>query len=533
MRDTSIERVLRRIDGRGYKAYKDLRGAEETVPGVKVRVARVQGDPFATPSVVELLAGAEPLFRAAPECRGAETALLDLAARTMKRLLVPVSRKRGEGHSGLYRLPRMGPVMVPRSAARLRGGMLRLLVRAGLPSRGRRILGSVAREMLLEELPRAAWELVDRLSSGERGRLREWCRTWHDQEAVRRALPGMGLVAFVADGSILPRRCGQCWEPLEGAVPFESPPSLRVEIKTPYRGVVGGMGVREGLTVVAGPAFHGKTTLLEALSVGVWNHVPGDGRELVITRRDAVLVESENGRRVSCVDLRSFLRSLPGGGSTECFTTEDASGATSAAASIQEAVEAGSRLLLMDEDMLATNLLHRDVWTERFTGKKTLITVTELAGSMKRHGISIIVVASGAMPLLAEADTIIVMDEYRPVDATSYRSEAKRLAEEAGIANREEYTPPRKRRIEPPRPRKWRLRGSILLLDSQEIPLAQGNIRQLEDPGMLETALASILEGKRLEDLIEGITPERSLSRRLDAALVMSRLPVRARHVHL
>ncbi len=486
-----FERLLRRLNRSSYKQYRTLEkytwGKEEII----YRFLKIQGDPFAPPSILEALGELprDPL----EECRGAETALAD---RLLRILVEEASQTRyekmGEGNSGRVQFYKPGPIMIPRASTQVTYSRdrikYRILIRVGLPARRRRILAENAIRLLLEKIPAIIKRSTMRILREEKKTL-EWCRLYKDQEHIRDMLEAKGLVSFIADGSILPRRCGGCSEPLEDAVPFESPPSLRVEIETMHHGTVTGMGIRRGLTVIAGPAFHGKTTLLEAIRSGVWNHIPGDGREFVITRHGAVYVKSENGRRVSCVDLRNWLRGLPGGKSIDCFTTSDASGATSAAASIEEYVSMGSRLILVDEDEIATNLLHRDKWTEDYTGKKTLITLTEMAGSMKENGISLIVVASGTLPLLAAADTIIVMDEYRPRDASGYREEAKRLIEIAGLDSKEEYRLPGPRLYRVVRrPRKWKVTG--LLYQDRERNLARLDaFSYLEDPGQLYSAV--------------------------------------------
>ena len=544
----SIGRILERIDGRGYKAYKDLVGASERIGGVRVRVTRVQGDPFAPPSVVMVDAplGDNPLYHEWP------IPVADYALRLAYRLSAKYSiRGAGEGHSGEVRVPRPGPVILRRSAAGIitgsRGGVvLRLRLWVGLPSRRRRVLGNVARELLLSRLPRLAVEVARGLERGE-ARLERHVDAWREQEFIRERLPSMGLVSFIGDGSILPRACGGCEEPLEGAVPFESPESLRVELELPTGRSVTGMGVREGLTLVAGPAFHGKTTLMEAIASGVWDHVPGDGRELVVTRRDAFWVQSENGRWVSCVDVSPWVESMPGLRDPYCWSTSDASGATSAVASLQEAVEAGSRLILIDEDWTATNFIHRDRWTEEVTGKRTLLSVSDLAPALKKAGISIVIVASGSIPLLASADTVIVMDEYKPRDATSYAEKARRVAVEAGLAPAgTSYTPPSRRRlVEAFTLVKPKLRGRILEARNLRDTVDLSGLRQLEEQAQLNTLLpiaqrltsrpgVLVAEAKRMEEDIrrgewESIDrnpgPGLSEVRWLDVLYLVNRLP--------
>ncbi len=543
----SIRSILRRIDGRGYKAYKELLGAEDTAGRVKLRVLRVQSDPFAPPSVVEACIPVRPIV-SVEECVDASTAVEDLALRVLSQILSVPGGRMGEGKSGLLSVPRPAPIMVRRSASILKMSadpQICFKVWVGLPSRRRRILGGEAERLLLNILPGRIERAVERLFE-ERNRLSGWCKTWKNQEAIRAWLNANRAVAFIGDGSILPRKCGSCSDPLPGAVPFESPESLRVEIPLPY-GTITGMTIREGLTVVVGPAFHGKTTLLEAIRHGVWNHIPGDGREYVITRRDAVYVRSENGRSVKCVDLRPWIVSLPGKKvGPECFTTADASGATSVAATIQEAVEAGSKLILVDEDETATNILHRDVWVEEYTGKRSLRTLPDLAGSMKKQGISIIIVASGAIPLLARADTIIVMDEFRPEDASNYKDRAAMLAEQGGLLRDDPYRMPRERRIRIERlPEKWKLRGSLLEARGMRETVDLGVLSEmLEEERQLETAVEAAFKllgrgrpiparrlsehaGEAVSMLIENSrSPAVSEVRGLDVSFVVNRLPI-------
>lgn len=489
--------MLRVIDGRGYKAYRELRGAEERVRGLLIRVVRVQGDPFAPPSVVRI--EARPgLPRWALEH---PVAAADYIYRRLHQALRRYSARLGEGHSGLLAVPRPGPVMLRRSGAELGRDGLVLRVWAGLPSRRRRVLGDAAEELLLERLPRAVEEALRVDMEG----LRRHVEAWRLQEEIRSRLPGMGLVSFVGDGSILPRRCGGCEDPLPGAVPFESPPSLRVEIETSL-GPVTGMGVRRGVTVIAGTAFHGKTTLLEAIQSGIYNHVPGDGRERVVTIREAVKVRAEDGRSVECVDISSFIHSLPGGRDTGCFTTRDASGATSMAAAVQEAVEAGARLILVDEDTSATNLLFYDERAEPLIRRKTVTTIAEQAASMAEKGVSLVIVSSGSLPLIASADTVIVMEDYRARDATS---EARRLA--VGRRSYAAYRPPARRLLaETPRLEKPRLRGSWLVARGLEEPLDLESNEQLVEEGQLHllVALAGRLDmfrGKLMKEVAESV----------------------------
>ncbi len=409
MRRTSLEEaeeLLEGLDGRRYGAYRRLYGVEIEAPCGVARFTRIQGDPYATPSVLEVrgrLGGEAASLPSVP--------VADYAYRLLQRGLKRVSRKRGSGHSGFLGVPRPSNAMLRRSGFEVKGGVFTARLWFGLPARGRRILGDAAAEML-----RDAVGVVCRVASSLRGeRLRRHVETYLVQEELRGRLGEKRLAAFIGDGSILPRRCSGCEEPLEDAVPFESPPSLRVELEARGR-VYTGMGVPRGFTVITGHVFHGKTTLLEAIAYGVYNHVPGDGRELVVSDRRLAWVEAEDGRVVRNRDISPLVHRLPRGDPRR-FTSLDASGATSMAASIVEALEAGARLLLIDEDRAATNLLDVDDRLVERLGEPPVTPLRVYARCLSRLGISTVIV-TGALGRLADAaETLIVMHEYRPVEA--------------------------------------------------------------------------------------------------------------------
>ena len=529
--------MLWRIDGRGYKSYRVLRGLCEDVSGVRVCVRRVQGDPFAPPSVVEARFSLGTLPRSLLRYG---VAVADYLLRVLRGELEARRRKLGEGHSGFLGVPRPSPIIIRRSALIVRGEMGIARIWVGLPSRRRRVLGEEARWLLLEAVPGAIRATLRRVRERQ-GDLERHVRVWRLQEELRSRLPGLGLVSFIGDGSILPRRCGGCWDPLPGAVPFESPPSLRVEVETECCGLVTGMGIKRGVTVIAGSAFHGKTTLLEAIASGVWNNIPGDGRERVVTIRSAMYVRAEDGRYISCVDVDSFIHDLPGGRPTRCFSTSDASGATSVAAAIQEAVEVGAELLLFDEDTSATNMLYLDERAKPLTRRHTVTPLAELARSMKEKGVSLVIVSTGSLPLLAVADTVIVMEDYRARDATS---DAKSLASSIE-QGKGAYKPPRKRIIKHITGLvKPRVRAGMLTAKNLETPLPLTNNIHLVEESQLN-ALAAIAarisreKGRLLAEVVKeyeermvedpawlGESPGLGEVRGLDIAFLVNRLPL-------
>ena len=252
--------------------------------------------------------------------------------------------------------------------------------------------------------------------------LQNYIELAEDQEFIRQTLPVKNLCAFIADGSILPRESGISSRPMKASVPFTSPDSLRISINLPHKGKITGMGIPKGITLIVGGGYHGKSTLLNALELGVYNHIPGDGREYVITDATAVKLRSEDGRFIKDVDISMFINDLPNKKDTRCFSTLDASGSTSQAAGIAESIEAGSHLFLLDEDTSATNFMVRDAFMQQVIQreKEPITPFLERAEDLyKKAGISTILVAGSSGAFFHIADTIIQMDNYVPKDITA------------------------------------------------------------------------------------------------------------------
>ncbi|MGM0575362.1 MAG: ABC-ATPase domain-containing protein [Myxococcota bacterium] len=434
MRDAEdLRETLRRIDGRGYKAYKDIRGTYR-LGGWTLCVDHVQGDPFAAPSRLRLQVPAgEAAFPAWATSGVARHALADLLTRAFDDAVAALGQlRRGSGKSGLLGIERPTQEILRRTSVVVHPDHVEARFVAGLPARGRRVLGRQAAQQLLEDVPAVARRslLFEALDPDA---VRRHVEAVEDQEALRAALADRGLVAFVADGSRLPRRSGVDPRPLTGqVVPFEAPEALAVEVDLPHAGRVRGMGIPEGVTLIVGGGYHGKSTLLNAVELGVWNHVPGDGRERVAARADTVKIRAEDGRRVECVDISPFIDNLPFGRDTRAFRSDDASGSTSQAANIAEALEVGAGVLLMDEDTSATNFMIRDHRMQALVAKdREPITpyIDKVRQLHRDHGVSSVIVVGGAGDYFDVADTVILMDTYEPRDATA---EAKRIAERHG-----------------------------------------------------------------------------------------------------
>ncbi len=409
-----LEGLLRRIDGRGYPAYRELEGAWR-LGDLELVVDHVQGDPFAAPSRVRVRVpvGVDAGVQAdAVARRAAEDWLLRRFGAGLR------GARRGSGRSGEIQVLTPGQEIVERSAVRLRAdGRAEVRLTVGLPARGRRIDGRQAWGLLTEDLPDAAARLR---GVGGDPDLAAHIASVRRQVALRAQLRPRGLVAFLADGSVLPRRSGVDPRPLADARPFESPATLRVTLPGPD-GPVSGMGLPVGVSLIVGGGFHGKSTVLQALQAGVVDHVPGDGREGVVADPDTVKVRAEDGRRVAGVDISAFLRDLPGGTSTRPLWTDDASGSTSQAAAIVEAIEAGGRVLLLDEDTSATNLMVRDARMAALVpADREPITplVQRLRQLHEVFGVSTVLVVGGVGDYLAVADRVVLMDAWRATDAT-------------------------------------------------------------------------------------------------------------------
>lgn len=422
--DRDLQHELERIDRRGYPAYKDLRGQYDFGDFV-LSIDHVQGDPFASPSSMSVRVPNEVLHIPAGLWDEAHrrAALEDVLLRRFSRALAACSmRAGGSGKSGVLATTRPGQEVLARSACEVRGGAVTLRFEAGLPAHGRTVDGRAAAKMLLDFVP----ECVERTLFVDDGLLDQaWAAVElaDDQRAAREQMEASDLVAFVANGSILPRESGVSQRPLKSALAFEAPAEQRVVLDLPHRGKVAGMGIKRGVTLIVGGGYHGKSTLLRALQDGVYNHVAGDGRELVLTDSSAVKLRAEDGRAVSGVDISLFIRDLPDGRDTSRFSTVDASGSTSQAAATVEAYEAGARALLIDEDTFATNFMVRDALMEAVVAREfEPITpfVERVRDLWERAGVSSIIVAGSSGAYFSVADAVLQMDRYRVHDITAH-----------------------------------------------------------------------------------------------------------------
>lgn len=415
-----LKNKLESIHRKSYPAYKSLRGSY-TFGDFVLSIDHVQGDPFAAPSSlhVEL-----PLKKAGfpekyLEKRHTKTALEDLILRSFSKALDQYSFKaKGSGKSGLISTSRPGPEIMRRTAVEFNNIALLVRFEVGFPANGRTINAQELEKILLEFLPQIVKTCLF-YQFWEKAKIQACYELAENQQRIREVLEERKLVAFCANGSILPRKSGVSSQPLKDAIEFQSPESMEISIDLPFGNSIRGMGIPEGVTLIIGGGYHGKSTLLQALEQGVYNHVKGDGREYVITRADALKLRAEDGRAVSHLDLSLFIHDLPNGKDTHCFSTEDASGSTSQAAGVLEGMEAETSCFLIDEDTSATNFLVRDAFMQRVvSGDQEPITpfIARVRDLYEKVGISTILVAGSSGAFFHVADTIIQMDAYRPKD---------------------------------------------------------------------------------------------------------------------
>ncbi len=427
----SLKSILDRIDGRGYKAYKDIQG-EYDFGWYVLHIDNVQSDPFAPPSRMRLTVRQDKAGFPAElfNNRIRKVALEDYLTRCFIRATwLKGGQEKTTGKSGLIKIDRCGQEILERTSMVVTEKYLQARFVIGLPARGRSILARKAESIFFEELPSIINKsmIFKNLNSQF---IKEHIALCEDQEFLRDQLKEKKLVAFVGDGSILPRESGISDKPLTGqkVFKFKSPPELKINFRLPHQGQITGMGIPEGVTLIVGGGYHGKSTLLKALERGVYNHIPGDGREWVVSLNSAVKIRSEDGRSVAGVDISPFISDLPNKEDTSSFSSVNASGSTSQAANIVEALESDSQVLLLDEDTSATNFMIRDGRMQHLVAKENepitpfIDRVQELKTIL---GVSTIVVLGGSGDYFDVADRIIMLKDYQAYEVTT---QAKKVA---------------------------------------------------------------------------------------------------------
>ena len=440
-----LESTLRSLDRANYGAYKSLVGRWEignsSCP-ISVFIDNVQSDPYAPPSKFRVrVAQSVALYPEKWRKNGIRTiALCDFLARRLHTLMGGAGLDQASVGGGWHgskggdiKIDAPTQHVVERSSVVSTKEWVEARLSVALPAQGRSIEGEKAARLICRELVDVVEEGL-LASSLQPDKVMNHIENIEDQETARAQLDQLRLVAFVRNGAVLPRASGADDRVMkEGGVPFQSPPEGEVELQLPNRGSIKGLGIRRGVTLIVGGGFHGKSTLLEALQVGVFNHVPGDGREFVVTDPTAAKVRAEDGRPVTSLNISPFISALPQKRDTTSFSSGDASGSTSQAANIVEALEVGATTLLVDEDTCATNFMMRD-------GRMAALVETEpitpflhrVRLLLEERNVSTILVAGSCGDFFDVADTVLKMQEYRCQDVTS---RAKQIAQQMPSAS--------------------------------------------------------------------------------------------------
>lgn len=256
---------------------------------------------------------------------------------------------------------------------------------------------------------------------------------YDNQLLIRKCLTENDYVCFIANNSILPRFNGTDQKDVN-AIPFKSPESFQIEIPLLNGEYIYGMGIKKGITSIIGGAFSGKSTLLNAIENGIYNHIKGDGREYCITDDTAVKVSAEDGRYISNLNISSFFtKSLVP--DIENFNTLVASGSISQAANIIEAINGNSRLILIEEDSSATNFLIKDEIMREIINADASIPFTDRIKDIEKIGLSVILVTGATSKFLEYSNQIIKFEKYICYDVNNLDIKLKSKIDEEDDCN--------------------------------------------------------------------------------------------------
>jgi len=467
-----LQKKISRLDREDYGAYQQLIGTYDFKQFVLI-IEQIPKDPYAPPHTgiyrVQFPLTDSVIEDGMIDSKTGEIACRDYYARQFFSNSTEVSgKRRGPGYSGIITLNEPGQAILERSSVIIDEKHLEIRCFVGLPSSGRNIKAKLAMKMLFEELPEIVSLSLHR-DHTDSDQLRAHIHTAIDAEFLRDKLPELGLLAFIADDAILPRESGISDRTMksDSIIAFRAPENLKTEIDLPHRGKVTGMGIPQGITLFAGGGYHGKSTLLQAIEMGVYNHIAGDGRELCVSLPETVKIRAYSGRHVVKTDISPFIRNLPFQGDTSDFSTENASGSTSQAANIIEAIEIGTKVILMDEDTCATNFMIRDMYMQKLV-KKSDEPITSYIDKIRQlyveKKISTILALGGVGDYFEVADQVIQMVRYRPEDVSAQAKDiiknypTKRVKEDVEYPIRPKARIPVADSVDPMSEyRKWRL----------------------------------------------------------------------------
>ncbi|RLC51077.1 MAG: ATPase [Candidatus Cloacimonadota bacterium] len=421
-----LRNKLTSTDGKDYGSYQSLLGTYDY--GLfRLIIQQIPKDPYAPPHTgiyrIQVKRNKEQIINHKIANKIQEIAFRDFLARQFSKASERFAGSiRGTGYSGLITINKPGQSILERSCVVIDDDLIEIRCFIGLPAIGRKVTAGIAEQMLFNELPEIVEQSLLKKNIDVPSLIKH-LDIAEDSQFLRNKLVELGLVSFIADQSILPRFNGTSEKPMSSAnaIPFKSPESLTVEIDLPHLGKIRGMGIPVGVTLIVGGGYHGKSTLLNALELGIYDHIPGDGREFCVSLPKSVKIRAYSGRNIEKTDISQFIKNLPFQKETTAFSTQNASGSTSQAANIMEAVEVGADVLLMDEDTCATNLMIRDMKMQKLVNKNDE-PITTFIDKVRQfyleNNISTVLVLGGVGDYFDVADNVIQMIKYEPFDVT-------------------------------------------------------------------------------------------------------------------
>ena len=422
----TLKRKIESINERDYGAYQSLLG-EYNFQKFRLVIHQAPKDPYAPPHTgvyrIRVNRKHDHIIDMELDSKLTEIAFRDFLSRCFFNACAEICKgRRGTGFSGIITINKPSQCILERNCVVVENDFIEVRCFIGLPAAGRKVKSSIAYEMLVNELP----EIINRSLYKKNMDLQALINHIHiaeDSEFLRREIEANGFISFIPDNAVLPRSSGASDKPMDPkkVVLFKSPPTLQQEFNLPHTGQIKGMAIPRGVTLIAGGGYHGKSTLLDAIKFGIYNHIPGDGRELCVSIPEMVKVRAYSGRYINNTNISPFINNLPFKKDTQSFTTENASGSTSQAANIMEAIEIGAKALLMDEDTCATNFMIRDKKMQQLVTKNNEPITTyidRVRQIFEANNISTILVLGGAGDYFDVADHVIQMNHYKPLDVT-------------------------------------------------------------------------------------------------------------------
>ena len=442
-----LKKLIQSISDHPFQSIRKLTGNFQ-FPLFSFNFIKIQGSPGANPAsiaTVKVSLADSELPGKFLDSSVSRLAVADFLIRRFNQGIAKYARQnRGKDGSGSFHTIEFGQKMLKRDSVLFSEQAIELRFIFSLPAKGSgggRFDAEQAWLMFEQELTVIVeytlyYKAYDQAS---KKLLQQYLDIQYNRQYIKHFMEQNSLCVFINNGARLPRISGVDDRPVLGAdiISFQSPALTQIEIPLSSGNIILGMAIKEGITCITGGGYHGKSTLLQAILSGVYAHIPGDGREYIVTREDAVFIRAEEGRSIRNVNISPFISQLPNGVSTEQFSSDNASGSTSQAASIIESIESGSRFLLFDEDTCATNLLFRDELIKKVVDPANE-PITPLYSTVrsiwKQHGVSMIFVVGGLGSFLQKADTCLLMDNYQCMDITNkVREVLGNVAEETPV----------------------------------------------------------------------------------------------------